>query len=86
MTEPVWTVRPVDALEEGASDLGNARRLARLAGDKLRYVQAWNRWLVYDERIDLFTVMGAGLILVANLLNLRRSIPASKDSRMATSS
>jgi len=43
-------------------------------------------WLVYDERIDLFTVMGAGLILVANLLNLRRSIPASKDSRMATSS
>jgi len=43
-------------------------------------------WLVYDERIDVFTVMGAGLILVANLLNLRRSIPASKDSRMATSS
>jgi drug/metabolite transporter (DMT)-like permease len=43
-------------------------------------------WLVYDERIDLFTVIGAGLILVANLLNLRRSIPASKDSRMATSS
>jgi len=42
-------------------------------------------WLVYDERIDLFTVMGAGLILVANLLNPRRSIPASKDSRMATS-
>ena len=41
-------------------------------------------WLVYDERIDLFTVIGAGLILVANLLNLRRSIPASKDSRMAT--
>ena len=41
-------------------------------------------WLVYDERIDLFTVIGAGLILVAILLNLRRSIPASKDSRMAT--
>jgi len=42
-------------------------------------------WLVYDERIDLFTVAGAGLILVANLLNLRRSAPASKDPRMATS-
>jgi len=42
-------------------------------------------WLVYDERIDLFTVLGAGLILVANLLNLRRSPPAAKDSRMATS-
>jgi len=42
-------------------------------------------WLVYDERIDLFTVIGAGLILVANLLNLRRSTPAPKDARMATS-
>jgi drug/metabolite transporter (DMT)-like permease len=43
-------------------------------------------WLVYGERIDLFTVVGAGLILVANLLNLRRQTPAPKDSRMATSS
>jgi len=43
-------------------------------------------WLVYDERIDLFTVVGAGLILVANLLNLRRQSPASKDPRMAASS
>ena len=42
-------------------------------------------WLVYNERIDLFTVVGAGLILVANLLNLRRSTPAPKDPRMATS-
>jgi drug/metabolite transporter (DMT)-like permease len=43
-------------------------------------------WLVYGERIDLFTVVGAGLILVANLLNLRRSTPAPKDdTRMATS-
>jgi drug/metabolite transporter (DMT)-like permease len=29
-------------------------------------------WLVYAERIDLFTVIGTALILVANLLNLRR--------------
>jgi len=42
-------------------------------------------WLVYNERIDVFTVIGAGLILVANLLNLRRSTPAPKDARMATS-
>ena len=42
-------------------------------------------WLVYNERIDLFTVVGAGLILVANLLNLRRPTPAPKDTRMATS-
>jgi drug/metabolite transporter (DMT)-like permease len=42
-------------------------------------------WLVYNERIDVYTVVGAGLILGANLLNLRRSTPASKDTRMATS-
>jgi len=42
-------------------------------------------WLVYNERIDVFTVVGAGLILVANLLNLRRSTPTPKDARMATS-
>jgi drug/metabolite transporter (DMT)-like permease len=32
-------------------------------------------WLVFGERIDAFTVAGAALILVANLLNLRRSGP-----------
>ncbi len=42
-------------------------------------------WLVYNERIDLYTVVGAGLILVANLLNLRRSTPTPKDPRMAAS-
>lgn len=42
-------------------------------------------WLVYNERIDLYTVVGAGLILVANLLNLRRPTPAPKDPRLATS-
>ena len=30
-------------------------------------------WLVYGERIDLLTVVGTGLILVANLLNLGRA-------------
>ena len=33
-------------------------------------------WLVYAERIDGYTVLGAGLILSANLLNLRRAVPA----------
>ncbi len=43
-------------------------------------------WLVYNERIDVFTVVGAGLILGANLLNLRRTIPAPQDDTlMATS-
>lgn len=43
-------------------------------------------WLVFGERIDLFTVIGAGLILVANLLNLRRPTAATKGPRMVTSS
>ncbi|HEY0855626.1 MAG TPA: DMT family transporter [Albitalea sp.] len=30
-------------------------------------------WLVYAERVDLFTVLGASLILTGNLLNLRRA-------------
>jgi drug/metabolite transporter (DMT)-like permease len=42
-------------------------------------------WLVYDERIDLFTVIGAALILVANLLNLRRPRPAAGDTGLAAS-
>jgi drug/metabolite transporter (DMT)-like permease len=28
-------------------------------------------WLIYSERLDLFTVLGAVLILTGNLLNLR---------------
>jgi drug/metabolite transporter (DMT)-like permease len=33
-------------------------------------------WLVYAERLDLFTVLGAALILAGNLLNLRATNPA----------
>jgi drug/metabolite transporter (DMT)-like permease len=33
-------------------------------------------WLVYAERVDLFTVAGVTLILTGNLLNLRRAAPA----------
>jgi drug/metabolite transporter (DMT)-like permease len=28
-------------------------------------------WLIYSERLDMFTVLGAALILTGNLLNLR---------------
>jgi uncharacterized membrane protein len=29
-------------------------------------------WLAYSERLDLFTLLGIGLILTGNLLNLTR--------------
>jgi drug/metabolite transporter (DMT)-like permease len=32
-------------------------------------------WLIYSERLDMFTVLGAGLILSGNLLNLRAVDP-----------
>ncbi len=43
-------------------------------------------WLVYGERIDIYTVLGAALILVANLLNLRRAAQVPKNPRMVASS
>ena len=36
-------------------------------------------WLIYSERIDLYTVLGAALILAGNLLNLKR--PAGGPAR-----
>jgi putative DNA primase/helicase len=32
------------------TELGHARRLIRVYGDRLRYVPAWNRWLVWDGK------------------------------------
>jgi drug/metabolite transporter (DMT)-like permease len=32
-------------------------------------------WLIYSERLDMFTVLGAALILTGNLLNLKPSDP-----------
>jgi drug/metabolite transporter (DMT)-like permease len=32
-------------------------------------------WLIYSERLDVFTVLGAALILTGNLLNLRAADP-----------
>ena len=34
-------------------------------------------WLVYAERLDLFTVFGAALILTGNLLNLKPNAPVA---------
>lgn len=33
-------------------------------------------WLIYSERLDAATLIGAALILMGNLLNLKRSAPA----------
>jgi hypothetical protein len=32
-------------------------------------------WLIYSGRLDMFTVMGAALILTGNLLNLKPNAP-----------
>jgi drug/metabolite transporter (DMT)-like permease len=34
-------------------------------------------WLIYSERLDLFTVLGAALILAGNVLNLRPVAPVA---------
>ena len=34
-------------------------------------------WLIYSERLDIWTVFGATLILSGNLLNLRASQPVA---------
>ena len=36
--------------DEPRTELGYARRLVRVYGDRLRYVPAWRRWLVWDGR------------------------------------
>jgi phage/plasmid-associated DNA primase len=42
-------VRPADPLpSEPETELGYARRLVHAYGDRLRYVLAWKRWLVWD--------------------------------------
>jgi len=32
-------------------------------------------WLIYAERLDVFTLLGAALILTGNLLNLKPGSP-----------
>jgi putative DNA primase/helicase len=43
------TVRPVDALEEHATELGLARRFVRLVGRDYRFVPATRTWLAWAE-------------------------------------
>ena len=38
-------------------------------------------WLVYSEVVDLFTVFGAALILVANFFNLRAPARSAAPAR-----
>ncbi len=38
------------APDEPKSELGYARRLIAVYGDRLRYVPAWRRWLVWDGK------------------------------------
>jgi drug/metabolite transporter (DMT)-like permease len=40
-------------------------------------------WLVYAEAVDLWTVLGAGLILCGNALNLRRPAPPGTTAAVA---
>ncbi len=37
-----------DALSERYTDLGNARRLVRLHGENIRYVESWESWFIWD--------------------------------------
>jgi drug/metabolite transporter (DMT)-like permease len=39
-------------------------------------------WLIYSEQLDVYTVLGAALILTGNLLNLKS--PAPLPARAAT--
>jgi len=60
--------------------LANAMRYAdvdhRRAMDFLRVpLTATAGWLIYSERLDMFTVLGAALILDGNLLNLKPGGP-----------
>lgn len=41
-------------------------------------------WLLYSERVDLFTALGVGLILAGNLLNLLPWPPSGRWSRSKT--
>jgi len=38
-------------------------------------------WLIYSERLDVFTVLGAALILTGNLLNLKAADPTPARAR-----
>lgn len=67
-----------------ARALSHADATAIMPLDFLRVpLSALIGWLLYSEGIDLFTALGAALILGGNLLNLRRRAP--KPAEVATS-
>jgi drug/metabolite transporter (DMT)-like permease len=43
-------------------------------------------WLLYSERLDMFTVLGAAMILAGNLLNLKGAETASSSPRTTAAS
>ena len=68
-------LRHLLALLHGAGACGYADATVVVPMDFLRVpLTAAAGWLLYAERIDLYTVLGAALILAGNLLNLR-SVP-----------
>ena len=69
-----------------AQALRHAEATAIVPMDFLRVpLTAAAGWIVYSEGLDLYAVLGAGLILGANLLNLRRASAAAHPPRMVTS-
>ena len=67
-----------------ARALSHADATAIMPLDFLRVpLSALIGWLLYSEGIDMFTALGAALILTGNLLNLRRRAP--KPAEVATS-
>lgn len=50
VTDPAAAGRAVQWAQdaERTTDLGNARRLVRLFGDRIRYVHTWGAWLIWD--------------------------------------
>jgi hypothetical protein len=50
--------------DRGGADVFPAVPLTAIAG-----------WLIYSERLDMFTIFGAVLILTGNLLNLKMAVP-----------
>lgn len=60
-----------EASEPKLTELGNAERFARAHGPRLRYVHAWDKWLVWDgrrwKRDGVGSEMVAGKAIVSSL-------------------
>lgn len=69
--------------DEHASDLGNANRLARLLGDRVRYVPAEDRWYVWDGSTlvldDMNRVQDMTRLVIADLRDQVLTMPSGGD-------